>query len=155
MCIRDRVGVACDNRENFALDFGKSFLHYGWEKNVDRLYEQVDEITAEQIQASLLYTARLDNLRSILIVIEELTECDGHHLFDYVRLVDVLKLAVDFSHVWFNLIPVSYTHLDVYKRQHYPSPSRRSLGDEISKHPKTSTPAISDDRAGKDLERMV
>ena len=49
--IKGQIGVACDNRENFALDFGKSFLHYGWEKNVDRLYEQVDEITAEQIQA--------------------------------------------------------------------------------------------------------
>ena len=49
--IKGQVGGACDNRENFALDFGKSFLHYGWEKNVDRLYEQVDEITAEQIQA--------------------------------------------------------------------------------------------------------
>lgn len=49
--IKGQVGVACDNRENFALDFGKSFLHYGWEKNVDRLYEQVDEITAKQIQA--------------------------------------------------------------------------------------------------------
>ena len=49
--IKGQVGVACDNRENFALDFGKSFLHYGWEKNVDRLYKQVDEITAEQIQA--------------------------------------------------------------------------------------------------------
>lgn len=49
--IKGQVGVACDNRENFALDFGKSFLHYGWEKNVDRLYDQVDEITAEQIQA--------------------------------------------------------------------------------------------------------
>lgn len=49
--IKGQVGVACDNRESFALDFGKSFLHYGWEKNVDRLYEQVDEITAEQIQA--------------------------------------------------------------------------------------------------------
>ena len=49
--IKGQIGVACDNRENFALDFGKSFLHYGWEKNVDRLYEQVDEITATQIQA--------------------------------------------------------------------------------------------------------
>ena len=49
--IKGQIGVACDNRENFALDFGKSFLHYGWEKNVDRLYEQVDEFTAEQIQA--------------------------------------------------------------------------------------------------------
>mgnify|MGYP004466326147 FL=1 len=49
--IKGQIGVACDNRENFALDFGKSFLHYGWEKNVDRLYEQVDAITATQIQA--------------------------------------------------------------------------------------------------------
>ena len=49
--IKGQIGVACDNRENFALDFGKSFLHYGWEKNVDRLYEQVDKITAAQIQA--------------------------------------------------------------------------------------------------------
>ena len=49
--IKGQIGVACDNRENFALDFGKSFLHYGWEQTVDRLYEQVDEITAAQIQA--------------------------------------------------------------------------------------------------------
>ena len=49
--IKGQIGVACDNRENFALDFGKSFLHYGWEKNVDRLYEQVDAITAQQMQA--------------------------------------------------------------------------------------------------------
>ena len=52
--IKGQIGVACDNRENFALDFGKSFLHYGWEKNVDRLYEQVDAITAAQIQAVAL-----------------------------------------------------------------------------------------------------
>ena len=36
-------------------DFEKAVIaalqSYGWEKNVDRLYEQVDEITAEQIQA--------------------------------------------------------------------------------------------------------
>ncbi len=49
--IKGQIGVACDNRENFALDFGKSFLHYGWEKNVDRLYQQVEAITAEQMQA--------------------------------------------------------------------------------------------------------
>ena len=49
--IKGQIGVACDNRENFALDFGKSFLHHGWEKNVDRLYEQVDAITAQQMQA--------------------------------------------------------------------------------------------------------
>ena len=48
--IKGQIGVACDNRENFALDFGKSFLHYGWEKNVNCLYEQVEAITSQQIQ---------------------------------------------------------------------------------------------------------
>ena len=48
--IKGQIGVACDNRENFALDFGKSFLHYGWEKNVDCIYEQVEAITSQQIQ---------------------------------------------------------------------------------------------------------
>jgi len=30
--IKGQIALACDHRENFALDFGKSFLHYGWEK---------------------------------------------------------------------------------------------------------------------------
>lgn len=64
--IKGQVGVACDNRENFALDFGKSFLHYGWEKNVDRLYEQVDEITAEQIQAVAQELFNKDRLTTLI-----------------------------------------------------------------------------------------
>ena len=64
--IKGQVGVACDNRENFALDFGKSFLHYGWEKNVDRLYEQVDEITAEQIQAVAQELVEKDRLTTLI-----------------------------------------------------------------------------------------
>ena len=64
--IKGQIGVACDNRENFALDFGKSFLHYGWEKNVDRLYEQVDEITAEQIQAVALELFDKDRLTTLI-----------------------------------------------------------------------------------------
>ena len=65
--IKGQVGVACDNRENFALDFGKSFLHYGWEKNVDRLYKQVDEITAEQIQAVAQELFDKDRLTTLII----------------------------------------------------------------------------------------
>lgn len=48
--IKGQIGVACDNRENFALDFGKSYLHYGWLKNIQHLYEQIDNITSQQIQ---------------------------------------------------------------------------------------------------------
>ena len=35
--IKVQIVVACDNRENFALDFGKSFLHYGWERDITSL----------------------------------------------------------------------------------------------------------------------
>ena len=48
--LKGQIGIACDNREQFALDFGKSFLHYGWEKDITSLYTQIDEVTAAQIQ---------------------------------------------------------------------------------------------------------
>lgn len=32
--IRGQIGIACDSRESFALDFAKSYLHYGWKKDV-------------------------------------------------------------------------------------------------------------------------
>ena len=48
--IKGQIGVACDSRENFALDFGKSFLHYGWEKDITDLFCHIDAITPAQIQ---------------------------------------------------------------------------------------------------------
>ncbi|MGI6242198.1 MAG: M16 family metallopeptidase [Prevotella sp.] len=48
--IKGQIGVACDNRESFALDFGKSFLHYGWEKDILSLFKNIDEITIQDIQ---------------------------------------------------------------------------------------------------------
>ncbi|MGP1554183.1 MAG: M16 family metallopeptidase, partial [Prevotella intermedia] len=48
--IKGQIGIACDSRESFALDFGKSFLHYGWEKDITNLYAQIDKVTAADIQ---------------------------------------------------------------------------------------------------------
>ena len=48
--IKGQIAIACDNRENFALDFGRSFLHNGKEKDLDRLFRQIDAVTAEEIQ---------------------------------------------------------------------------------------------------------
>ena len=48
--IKGQIGVACDNRESFALDFGKSFLHYGWEKDITSFYQHIDAVTPLQIQ---------------------------------------------------------------------------------------------------------
>ena len=48
--LKGQIAIACDNHEQFALDFGKSFLHYGWEKDITHLYESIDKVTAEDIQ---------------------------------------------------------------------------------------------------------
>lgn len=47
--IKGQIGVACDNRESFALGFAKSFLHYGWERNIAKLFRDIDMVTPEQI----------------------------------------------------------------------------------------------------------
>ena len=48
--IRGQIGIACDSRESFALDFAKSYLHYGWKKNVTELCERIDALTAADLQ---------------------------------------------------------------------------------------------------------
>ena len=47
---RCRRLVRRDNHEQFALDFGKSYLHYGWERDVTHLFAQIEAVTAQQIQ---------------------------------------------------------------------------------------------------------
>lgn len=48
--LKGQIGVACDNRENFALDFGKSFLHYGWKRDITSLFNDIDAISAQDVQ---------------------------------------------------------------------------------------------------------
>ena len=47
--LKGQIAIACDNREQFALDFGKSFLHYGWEKNVEKLFDSIDKVTVDDV----------------------------------------------------------------------------------------------------------
>ena len=48
--LKGQISIACDNRENFALDFGKSFLHNGTEKDLEKLFQKIDAVSAEEIQ---------------------------------------------------------------------------------------------------------
>jgi predicted Zn-dependent peptidase len=56
--LKGQLTIAADNREQFALDMAKHFLHYGKERNLDELIAQIDAITASQLQdvAQLLFT---------------------------------------------------------------------------------------------------
>ncbi len=49
--LKGQVAVASDNRESFALGFAKSFLHYGWKKDVARLFAQIDALTPGELQS--------------------------------------------------------------------------------------------------------
>ena len=48
--LKGQIAIACDNREQFALDFGRSFLHHGIERDLELLYQRIDAITAKEIQ---------------------------------------------------------------------------------------------------------
>jgi len=48
--LKGQIAIACDNREQFALDFGRSFLHHGHERDLDTLFSRIDAVTAEDIQ---------------------------------------------------------------------------------------------------------
>ena len=48
--LKGQIVIACDNREQYTLDFAKNFLHYGRERNIDDLLQRIDAITASQIQ---------------------------------------------------------------------------------------------------------
>ena len=48
--LKGQLAIACDNREQFALDFGRNFLHRGQERDLDVLFRRIDGVTAEDIQ---------------------------------------------------------------------------------------------------------
>ena len=48
--LKGQIAIACDNRENFALDFGKSYLHHGKEKDLDQLFASIDAVSATELQ---------------------------------------------------------------------------------------------------------
>lgn len=48
--LKGQLAIACDGREQFALDFGKSFLFDGKERDLDNLFSRIDSVTAAEIQ---------------------------------------------------------------------------------------------------------
>lgn len=65
--IKGQLAVACDNNENFAIDFGKSFLHFGDEKDIEKLYQKIDAVTAEQIQQVAKEIFDKDSIATLVI----------------------------------------------------------------------------------------
>lgn len=65
--IRGQIGIACDSRESFALDFAKGFLHYGWKKDVTSLCDRIDSLTSADLQRVAQETFCDDLLTKLII----------------------------------------------------------------------------------------
>ena len=64
--IKGQIGVACDNRETFALDFGKSYLQYGLERHLSTLFERIDAVSADDIKRAAEETFAPDRLITLI-----------------------------------------------------------------------------------------
>ena len=64
--LKGQLGVACDNRESFALDFGKSFLHRGWERDVNRLFRRIDAVGVSDIRKAACELFPQDRLTTLI-----------------------------------------------------------------------------------------
>lgn len=65
--LKGQLVIACDNREQYALDFAKNFLHYGRERNIDELLQRIDAVTASQIQDVAQYVFAPDRLQTLIL----------------------------------------------------------------------------------------
>lgn len=65
--LKGQLGIATDNREQFAIDFGKSFLYNGWEKDIHQLFQRIDDVTAEQMQQVAQELFQPENLTTLII----------------------------------------------------------------------------------------
>ena len=65
--LKGQLTIACDNREQFALDFGRNFLHYDQGRDITDLLAQIDGISAPQLLEVAQDIFRPDHLQQLII----------------------------------------------------------------------------------------
>jgi predicted Zn-dependent peptidase len=65
--LKGQLTIACDNREQYALDFAKNFLHNGKERDIDTVLAQIDVITAAQIQDVAQSVFAPDHIQTLIL----------------------------------------------------------------------------------------
>ena len=63
--LKGELGIACENRENVALDMAKSFLHFGKYINLSEISAQINSVTEEQIQSLANQLLKIDDFSSL------------------------------------------------------------------------------------------
>lgn len=66
--IKGQIAIANDNREGFALNFAKVFLHTGRERDVDALFSQIDAVSGEDIMRTASSLFAPDNITTLVFM---------------------------------------------------------------------------------------
>ena len=64
--LKGQLAIACDNREQFALDFGRSFLHQGHERDLEMLFRKIDMVSSSDIQQVACELFSADHLSTLI-----------------------------------------------------------------------------------------
>ena len=64
--IKGQIGISYDSFENVALAMGKTFLHYDRARDLNRLYQKIDGLTAEGLHAVAQELFRPENLTFLI-----------------------------------------------------------------------------------------
>ena len=65
--LKGQLAIACDNREQYALDFAKHFLHYGQERDITHLLQHIEAITASQLQDVAQHIFAPERLQQLIL----------------------------------------------------------------------------------------
>ncbi len=63
--LKGELGIAFENKENMALDMAKSFLHFDRYINLTEITQQIEHVTAEQIQSLANELLSIDEFSSL------------------------------------------------------------------------------------------
>ena len=65
--LKGQLGIASDNREGFALDNSKMFLHFNEVQTLETVFQKIDDVTAKQMQ-EIAQTLLLPDVLSTYII---------------------------------------------------------------------------------------
>ncbi len=64
--IKGQIGISNDSFENVALSMGKSFLHYNKARDIRKLFEKIDALTAEDLHSVARELFRPEQLTTLI-----------------------------------------------------------------------------------------
>ena len=64
--IKGQIGISYDNFESVAQALGKTFLHYNYVRDIEKLFSKIDGLTAEQLQQTATEIFCPENLTTLI-----------------------------------------------------------------------------------------